>query len=105
MSEAVISHHHHRTARREWGRARNLSLSALLGFLIGVLGLAIAVSTVDVVRAAIVEEAATVEPVVEYPARELPREWQWQPKGLEYEHMYMQRKSPRSDWIRKGSGR
>lgn len=34
--------------------------------------------------------------------RELPPEWQWSPKGVEYEHMYMERSGGRGqlDWIR-----
>lgn len=35
--------------------------------------------------------------------RELPPEWQWQPKGVEYEHMYGGSASrPKLDWIRNG---
>ncbi len=106
MSESIaIQHHHHRTPGREWGRGRTLAFGAFLGFLIAALGLAIAVSTVDLVRAAIVEHAATFTPVVEYPAHELPREWQWKPKPVEYQHMYMQRPSPRVDWNRTRPGR
>jgi hypothetical protein len=73
---------------------------ALLGVTLGVLGFAIAATFFDVVQTAVAERAAMIEPVAEFPVRELPAEWRWQPKGVEYEHMYRDKTSPRLDWIR-----
>ena len=104
MSESIAISYH-RPAGRERGRAHPLLLSALLGMTIGALGFAIVASTVDVVRAALAEETPTIGPLVEFPARELPPEWQWKPKGVEVEHMYRQHAPERLDWIRKGGAR
>ncbi len=86
-------------------RPRYLLLSAFLGLIIGALGFAAVASTVDVVRAAWLERSAAAERVVSYPPLELPREWRWEPKTVEYEHMFRQQAAPRIDWIRNGSRR
>ena len=104
MSESITIPHH-RPARRDGVRAHYLFVSALLALIIGGLGYAIVASTVDAVRAGISDANAIAEPVVEYPARELPAEWRWEPKGVEFEHMYRQKASPRIDWIRQGGRR
>jgi hypothetical protein len=92
------------------GRVHHLLLGALLGIVIGALGFAIAVSTVDVVRAALASQTAAdaalaAPPVVEYPARELPPEWRTWKMGVEVDHMYRQKQSPKLDWIREGGKR
>ena len=86
-------------------RVRYLLLGAFLGLVIGALGFAAVASSVDVVRAAWLERSAAAEQIVSYPPRELPREWRWEPKAVEFEHMYRQQAAPRIDWIRGGSHR
>jgi hypothetical protein len=110
MSEsiAIRSHTHARQSRRRArGRVHHLILGALLGMVVGALGFAIVVSTVDVVRAAVGAPgaaAAAAPPLHDAPARELPREWrEWQ-MGVDVDHMYRRQERPRSDWIR-NSGR
>jgi hypothetical protein len=73
---------------------------ALLGVSLGVLGFAIATTLFDVVQTAVAERGAVVEAVADFPAPDLPREWRWQPTGVEYEHMYRDKTSPQLDWIR-----
>ena len=104
MSESIAIPHR-RLARRERGRAHHLLLGALLGMIIGALGFAIVVSTVDVVRLALAEETPAAASLVEFPDRELPPEWRWQPKGVPVEHMYRQHAPARLDWIREGGKR
>jgi hypothetical protein len=99
MSE-MIAIPRHRPAGNERGRGHPRFIRALLGLTIGVLGFAVAASGFDLVRTVVAEQAATLEPVVNHPAPELPPEWRWQPKGVEYEHMYRKKTSPRFDWIR-----
>jgi hypothetical protein len=43
--------------------------------------------------------------VREYPARELPQEWREWKMGVDVDHMYRQKQSPRLDWIREEKGR
>ena len=108
MSESIAIHPH-RPAVRVPGRAHHLLLGGLLGMLIGALGFAIAVSTVDVIRAALPGETAAVasaaHPVPEYPARALPREWREWNIGVDVDHMYRQQQAPKLDWIREGGRR
>jgi hypothetical protein len=104
MSESIAIPHQ-RLARRERGRAHHLLLGGLLGMIIGALGFAIIASTVDVVGAALAEKTPTAVSPVEFPARELPPEWRWKPKGVPVEHMYRQYPSARLDWIREGGAR
>ena len=85
---------------REMGRARYLILSAVVGMIIGAIGFAVTVSTVDVVRTALAAQPPTVEPLVSYPAHEIPPEWQWNPKPGNYDAMYQGIKPRRPDWIR-----
>ena len=81
-----------------------------MGVVIGALGFAIVVSTIDVVRASAAIEPAVADAsaalsVREYPARELPQEWREWKMGVDVDHMYRQKQSPRLDWIREGGGR
>lgn len=99
MSHSIAIPHHRHDGQR-LARARYLLLSAFLGLVIGALGFAVVASTVDAVRAALLERSAAAERVVSYPPRELPREWRWAPKAVEFEHMYRQQAAPRIDWIR-----
>jgi hypothetical protein len=104
MSQSIAIHHH-RLSGREWGRRHQLLLGALLGLVIGALGVAIVATTADVVRAALANETAASDAVAAYPVRELPREWRWERKAVEFDHMYRQKQSPRVDWIREGGKR
>ncbi len=91
------------------GGGHPLLLGGLLGAVIGALGLAIAVSTVDVVRAALLSQSAAATSaelsVHEYPARELPREWREWKIGADVDHMYRKKPAQRLDWIRQGGRR
>ena len=96
----------HRSTGRDRGRARSLLLGAVLGLLIAALGVAITVSTSNVVRAALAGEAPAAQAIAEYPARELPPEWRWTGKAaIDFDHMYRHQASPRRDWIRVGRAR
>ena len=99
MSE-MIAIPQYRSAGNEWGREHPRFFRACLGLTIGVLGFAIVMSAFDVVRSAQADQTATVEPAADLLAPDLPREWRWQPKGVEFEHMYRHKTSPRLDWIR-----
>ncbi len=107
MSESIAIVPQHRPVGRELGRVRYLCFGALTGLIIGALGFAVVVSTVDVVQAALSSEApvAVAEPLAEYPPRELPREWRGHRKPVAVEHMYRLQGSPRLDWIRNGGAR
>ena len=77
--------------------------SVFLGLIIAALGCAIVGTAVDVVRGTIGEHRAITEPLVEYPASELSREWRWKRKTVvEPDRMYRQKASPGIDWIRRG---
>ncbi len=89
----------------EQGRYRRLLIEGLLGLAIAALGLAIVVSTVEVVEAALSDQRAAAAAVIEYPVRELPREWQWHPKPVAVDHMYRRVDTPRLDWIYAGGRR
>ena len=104
MSQSIAIHDHAHAVRDRGGRHRFL-VGSILGVLIGVLAFAIVQSTVDIVRAALPSVTAVAATPMEFPARELPREWQWKPKGVEFEHMYRQHATPRLDWIRERGGR
>jgi hypothetical protein len=77
-------------------------------FAVGILCLVLAVLSFEVMsrsvaglRAAASEKSAVAEASVTYPARELPREWRYEPQGVRYHHMYRQEPAPqRLDWIR-----
>jgi len=106
MSESIATFPQPRSAAPALGRAWALALGVLIGLIAGVLGFALVESTVGAVRVALsVETPAVAEATVEYPARELPREWRWERKPVEYEHMYRKQESPRLDWIRDGGRR
>lgn len=99
MSE-ILSQPQPRSAWNASRREHHVLFRALLGVTLGILGFAIATTLFDVARSAVVERTAIVEPVVDFPVRELPPEWRWQPRGVDYEHMYRIKTSPRLDWIR-----
>jgi hypothetical protein len=94
---------HHRPAGHHWGHDHHVALSVLLVLIIGGLGFAILYSTVDLVRGLFVEKVP--EPRIEFPARELPREWQWRPRGVAVEHMYREHLPARLVRIREGRAR
>ena len=104
MSQAITIPFHH-TAGRERGRGHYLFLRAVGVVIVGALGLAIAMSTLDLGRAALAEQTATAEPFAAFPDRELPPEWRWKPQPLDVSHMYRKVASPRLDWIRNGGAR
>ena len=91
------------------GSGHPLLLGGLLGAIIGALGFAIAVSTIDVARTMLLSESsAAASPelsVREYPARELPREWREWKIGADVDHMYRKLPAQRLDWIRQGGRR
>jgi hypothetical protein len=99
MSE-VLSLPQPRSAGNAWVREHRGFLRTFVGAALGILGFAIATTLFDVVQTAVAERTAAAEPVADFPVRELPPEWRWQPKGVEYEHMYRDKTSPRLDWIR-----
>jgi hypothetical protein len=111
--EHVMSHsiaiRQPRPPERVRGSRSPLFLGGLLGAVIGALGLAIAVSTIDVVRATLLNDAAAAPSaeisVHEYPARELPREWREWKIGADVDHMYRKKSAQRLDWIRQGGRR
>ena len=104
MSESIAIHHH-RPARRERGRRHPLLLGVLLGLVIGTLGFAIVAATVDVAQTAFANEVAATDAAAAFPVRELPREWRTWNIGVDVDHMYRNKQSPRLDWIRQGRGR
>jgi len=103
MSEIAI--YHHPAIRRTHEAGRRAVLAAAIAIIVGGLGFAIAVSTIDVARAWYATATVPREPVASHPVHELPREWQWSPKSVEYEHMYYRKGSPGLDWIREGRSR
>ena len=96
---------HHRPVEHERGRRHGLLVGAMLGLIVAALAFAIVESTVRLVTSAPPAEAIIVESLAEPPRRELAREWLWEPKIIEFEHMYHQKKSRRPDWIRRSGGR
>jgi hypothetical protein len=82
------------------GRVRNLLLSAIAGSIIGTLGYAISLSAIGVARDAFAAQAAPAEPVMSFPAREIPPEWQWPPPTGNYNRMYRGVTPQRLEWIR-----
>ena len=77
-----------------------------LGLLIAALGAAVAAPMSGAVPAVPAEATATPETLGEYQARELPREWRWAGKAtVDFDHMYRQQTSQRTDWIRSGHAR
>ena len=103
MSEIAI--YHYPAIRRTHGAGRRAVLAAVVTIIVGGLGFLIAESTIDVARAWYATATVTGEAVASQPVHELPREWQWSPKSVEYEHMYYRKGSPRLDWIREGRSR
>ena len=89
----------------EQGRYRRRLIGDLLGLAIAALGLAIVASTVEVVEAALSDQRAAADAIIEYPARELPREWQWHPKPVAVDHMSRRVDTPQLDWIYAGGRR
>ena len=77
-----------------------------LGLLIAALGAAVAAPMSSAVPAVLAEATATPETLGEYRAPELPREWRWAGKAtVDFDHMYRQQTSQRTDWIRSGHAR
>lgn len=105
MSESILSHRP--TTRRTHGAGRHALLTTVAILIVGGLGLAVAASTIDVVRTAYASltEPAPPERIPAYPPRELPREWQWSPPSVDYEHMYNRKESAGLDWIRENGSR
>ncbi len=103
MSEIAI--YYHPAIRRTHEAGRRAVLAAVVAIIVGGLGFLIVVSAIDVARAWYASATVTREPVASQPVHELPREWQWSPKSVEYEHMYYRKGSPRLDWIREGRSR
>ena len=89
----------------EQGRYRRRLIGGLLGLAIAALGLAIVASTGEGGEAARSDQRATANAVIEYRARELPREGQWQPKSFAVDHMYRRVDTPKLDWIYAGGRR
>jgi len=52
-----------------------------------------------------VSDVAVEGPELEFPTRELPREWQWEPRPLDVEFMHMRKPAPGPNWIRAGESR
>ena len=93
MSQAIaVSHHEHDQSAR--GRSRSLLLAALLGLVFGALGFVVTEHSVGSLRT-ILSEVAAPEIVMEFPGRELPREWRGARKAVEYEHMFRVDPAPR----------
>ena len=88
----IIEASHHRPDRRVIPFL--LSLTAL------VLGSIVTLWAFDATGSATAGRSDAVEAVNDWPARELPPEWQWQPRGVDVEHMYRNPKPQRLDWIR-----
>ncbi len=110
MSHSIAIPHYHRPAAHKQERdprhTRRLFLSALLGMIIVGLGFTITVSSMDAVHASLDVLSQEVVPDVSYPRKELPREWQWNPKPVKYEFMYRGGVKPdRIDWIRNNGRR
>ena len=107
MSQSLATFPQPRSVTRAHGQARALGLGVLLGLIVGVLALAFAETTFPAVRAALssMTSTAVAEAPSPDPTHELPREWRWERKPVEYEHMYRKHESPRLDWIRDGGKR
>ena len=100
MSETYPIRHHLHLGIPWRDKHRNL-LPAFLGLLLAVLGVAIATSLVDIVRSAPTERVELTAAPPTFPARELPREWQWAPQSVETERMYRDETPPKArQWIR-----
>ena len=59
----------------------------------------------DQVRDALATQTFVEQSITEPTAGELPREWRWERRTVEFDHMYRQQDSPRLDWIRESSSR
>ena len=109
MSHSIAIPHYTRPAAHKRARdprhTRHWFLSALLGVIIVALGITITVSSMDAVRASLAVQSYEVVPAVSYPRRELPPEWQWNPKPGNYDSMYRGVKPDRIDWIRNSERR
>jgi len=101
MSE-MISTLHPRFSGSTWRHQHPQFLAALLILLLAIVGVAIATLMLDVVRTVPAEPVSTAAAVTDIPARELPPEWRWAPKGVDVEHMYREgaEPRPRKKWIR-----
>ena len=113
MSANVITRRP-RHAQRGVALHHYLLRGALLGLIIGALVFALVKSTHGLVRYKVAGEPVIAEHVLEFPSRELAREWRWKPKPVAVEHIYPQKAPPRLDrlqrppsldWIRKPGSR
>ena len=94
---------------------RHLLLVGVLGLLFGALAFAtldqsisapsLALPTDLIPMEYLVGEAPAEQPVLEFPTRELPREWQWEPAPLDVEHMHMRGPATGRSFIRDGGSR
>lgn len=100
MSDSLSIHGHPQVERKYGQRPRWAAAILLLGLVFGVF-----VSGTGGVRFALPAKAATAEPSDEHPARELPREWRWERKSVEFDHMYRNEAPQRLGWIRQGGRR
>ena len=103
MSESILSHRP--TTRRTPGADRHALLAAVGVLIVGGLGLAVAASTIDIVRASYASLTAPAERIVAYPVREPPRDWQSPPPPVDYGQMYNRKGSAGLDWIRENGAR
>ena len=94
---------------RYWIHEHQRIVRSSLGLVIAILVVAIAAPTVSIVQAAIAEHAEfSAEGTAVISTTALPREWQWEPPGVGYEHMWRQGSFdvPRQrDWIRRDGQR
>lgn len=98
MNANVTSGIQHRS-QRGTARQHRLRGVALLGWVVGALVLFGVGVTHGLTPREASRERVGAEQAVEYPRRELPREWRWEPKAVPVEHMYSQKGSRRLDWI------
>jgi len=104
MSESIAIHHHAQTMRGLASR-HQIVLGTIFGIVVGVVAFAILGPVADIARGALSTRTVAAQPTMEFPPREIPREWQWSPKGVEVEYMYRQYPSQKLDWIQESGGR
>lgn len=78
---------------------RYLLRGVVLGLIIGALVFALVSSTRGLIRHEASGETVVADRVVEFPRRELEREWRWKPKPVAVEHMYAPKRSLPLDWV------
>lgn len=100
-----ISIPHPRPTQREHAHRLQLVLGSVLGIVVGAVVFALSQAAIDIVRDATPTQPSVGEPLSEFPRRELPREWRWERKAIQFDHMYRRKESPRLDWIRENGKR